>query len=200
MAILRGSARSIEGLHITEAIAANKDLLLNFGGHPMAAGLALQADKLKAFKKGLDKAIEKQLGKIIFEEPTLQIDAWLNLNEINFELANALESLAPFGAGNPELILATHNLTLKSVKEIGKTKEHRRIMVADESGAKQDLLWWNGADEELPNIETKMDVAFSLRSSTYRGENQLTLQFQDFRVAEEKPIEIQKSKIKRFET
>ena len=194
--ILRGSARSIERLHITEAIAANKDLLISFGGHPMAAGLSLQADKLNAFKKGLDKAIEKQLGKIAIEEPTLQIDAWLTLNEINFELAKSLESFAPFGVGNPELILATRNLTLKSVKEIGKTKEHRRIIVADENGAKQDLRWWNGAGEEVPDAETKMDVAFSLRSSTYRGENQLTLQFQDFRVADEKPIEIQKPKIK----
>jgi single-stranded-DNA-specific exonuclease len=194
--ILRGSARSIEGLDITEAIAANKDLLLNFGGHPMAAGLSLQVDKLNAFKKGLGKAIEKQLGKIVFEEPILQIDAWLKINEINFELANALESLAPFGAGNPELILATQNLTLKSVLEIGKAKEHRRIVVADESGAKRNLLWWNGADEELPDVETKIDVAFSLRSSSYRGEKQLTLQLQDFRVADEKPIEIQKSKIK----
>ena len=167
--ILQGSARSIEGLHVTDAIAANKDLLINFGGHPMAAGLSLQADKLNAFKKGLGKAIEKQLGKIILEEPTLQIDAWLKLNEINFELANALESLAPFGAGNPELILATRNLTLKSAKEIGKTKEHRRIVVADENGAKQDLLWWNSADEEIPEAGTKIDVAFSLRSSTYRG-------------------------------
>ncbi len=194
--ILRGSARSIEGLHITEAIAANKDLLISFGGHPVAAGLSLRSDKLNAFKKGLGKAIEKQLGAFILEEPTLQIDAWLALNQVNFDLAQSMESLAPFGAGNPELILATRNLTLRSVKEIGKTKEHRRVVVADESGAKQDLLWWNGADEELPDVETKMDVAFSLRSSTYRGEKQLTLQFQDFRAANEKPIEIQKSKIK----
>jgi len=193
--ILRGSARSIEGLHITEAIAANKDLLINFGGHPMAAGLSLQADKFDAFKKGLGKAIEKQLGEIVFEEPTLPIDAWLKLNEINFDLAQSLESLAPFGAGNPELILAVRNVMLKSVKEIGKTKDHRRIVVTEENGAKQDLLWWNSADEELPDIETKMDVAFSLRASTYRGQKQLTLQFQDFRVVEEKPIEIRKSKI-----
>ena len=193
--ILRGSARSIEGLHITKAIAANKDLLIHFGGHPMAAGLSLQADKLNAFKKGIGKAIEKQLGKIILEEPTLQIDAWLALKEINFDLAQSLESLAPFGAGNPELILATQNLTLKSVREIGKTKEHRRIVVADESGAKQDLLWWNGASEEIPDVETKIDVAYSVRASTYRGEKQLAVQFQKLRVVEEKPIEIRKAKI-----
>lgn len=193
--ILRGSARSIEELNITDAIAANKDLLINFGGHPMAAGLSLRADHLHAFKKGLGQAIEEQLGEIVFEEPTWQIDAWLALNEINFELAESLESLAPYGAGNPELILATRNLLLKSVKEIGKTKEHRRIIVSDESGAQQDLLWWNGADEEIPDAETKFDAAYSLRASTYRGKKQLTLQFQDFRVVAEKPIEVRKAKV-----
>ncbi len=193
--ILRGSARSIEGLHVTEAIAANKNYLLGFGGHPMAAGLSLQADKFSDFKKGLDKAVEKQLGKIAVEEPTLQIDAWLGLRELDFELANALESLAPFGAGNPELILATRNLTLKSVKEIGKTKDHRRMVVAGENGTEQDLLWWNGAGEEVPDAETKIDVAYSLRASTYRGQKQLTLQFEEFRAVEEKPIEIRKVKL-----
>ncbi len=193
--ILRGSARSIEGLHITEAIAANKDLLINFGGHPMAAGLSMQVDKLNAFKKGLGKAMEKQLGKIAAEEPSLQIDAWLKLNEVNFGFANALESLAPFGAGNPALILATRNLTLKSVKEIGKTMEHRRIVVADESGTKKDLLWWNSADEEIPDAESKIDVAYSLRAGTYRGQKQLMLQFQELRIINEQPVEIRKPKI-----
>ena len=93
------------------------------------------------------------------------------------------------------MILATRNLTLKSVKEIGKTKEHRRIVVTDENGTEQDLLWWNSADEEIPNAETKIDVAYSLRANTYRGQKQLSLQFQEFRVVEEKPIEIQKSKL-----
>jgi single-stranded-DNA-specific exonuclease len=193
--LLRGSARSIEGLHITEAIAANKDLLINFGGHPMAAGLSLPADQFKAFKKGFGKAVEKQLGEIVLEEPTLQIDAWLGLNEINFELANSLESLAPFGAGNPELTLATRNLTLKSVKEIGHTKEHRRLILTDDNGVAKDFLWWNGAGEEIPDPETKIDVAYSLRAGTYRGKKQLTLQFHEFRAVEEKPIEVREQRL-----
>jgi single-stranded-DNA-specific exonuclease len=73
----RGSARSIEGLHITEAIAAQSDLLLGFGGHPMAAGLSLAQENLPAFRKGLCKTIEGMLGKSAREEPTLQIDAWM---------------------------------------------------------------------------------------------------------------------------
>jgi single-stranded-DNA-specific exonuclease len=193
--ILHGSARSIEGLHITEAIAANKNLLIDFGGHPMAAGLSLQADQFNAFKKGFGKAVEKQLGEIVLEEPTLQIDAWLGLNEINFQLAESLETLAPFGAGNPELILATRNLTLKSVKEMGHTKEHRRMVLEGENGVEKDFLWWNGAGEEPPDAETRIDVAYSLRAGTYRGKKQLTLQFHEFRVVEEKPVEIQKPKL-----
>src|SRR5258706_4637594 len=59
--ILRGSARSAEGLHITEAITANKNLLLGFGGHPMAAGISIQKKKLTAFRNGPCKAIERQL-------------------------------------------------------------------------------------------------------------------------------------------
>lgn len=193
--ILRGSARSIEGLHITEAIAENKKYLLGFGGHPMAAGLSLAADQLNDFRRGLDKSIEKQMGKIVLEEPTLQIDSWFGLNEMSFDLAEALESLAPFGAGNPELVLATRNLTLKSVREIGQTKEHRRLVVSDQNGQEQDLLWWNGAGEEIPELDSKIDVAYSLRASTYRGQKQLTLQFEEYRIVEEKPVEIRRPKI-----
>jgi single-stranded-DNA-specific exonuclease len=189
--ILRGSARSIEGLHITAAIAANKELLLGFGGHPMAAGLSLTKENLPAFRKGLNKAIEKQLGEIVREEPTLQIDAWLTLDEVNLTLAEGLELLAPFGAGNPELTLATRRVTLKSAQEIGKTREHLRLTVEDESGRTQSLLWWNGAGEELPETTSRVDIAYSVRASTYRGQRQVTLQFKEFRITEETPIEIQ---------
>jgi single-stranded-DNA-specific exonuclease len=193
--ILRGSARSVEGLHITEAITANKDLLLNFGGHPMAAGLSLQKGDLTTFRKGLGRAIERQLGEIVREEPTLQIDAWLGLDEINPSLADAIELLAPFGAGNPKLTLATRGVTLKSATEIGKGREHLRLTLEDEAGNAQNILWWGGAGEELPESGTKFDIAYSLRASTFRGEKQLNLQFEEFRVVEEKPVEIQKPRL-----
>jgi single-stranded-DNA-specific exonuclease len=193
--ILRGSARSIEGLHITEAIATQKDLLLGFGGHPMAAGLALPANQLGNFRKGLGKAIEKQLGKVVREEPTLPIDAWLSLDEINLEFAESLEALAPFGAGNPSLTMATHNVSLRSVATIGKTKEHLRLNVEDENGNVQSMLWWGGAGNELPDEGSKFDIAYSMRASSFRGVKQVTLQFEDFRIVEEAPPELKKHKI-----
>jgi single-stranded-DNA-specific exonuclease len=193
--ILRGSARSVEGLHITEAITANSDLLLNFGGHPMAAGVSLQKDDLAAFRKGLGKAIQKQLGELVLEEPTLQIDAWLDLDEVDLDLADAIEMLAPFGAGNPKLTLASRGVKLKSVATLGRAKEHLRLTVEDEAGNDQSLLWWNGAVEELPEEGSKLDIAYSLRASSFRGEKQVTLQFEEFRILEEKPLEVQKPKL-----
>ena len=154
--IMRGSARSIEGLHITEDIATQKDILRGFGGHPMAAGMAFDVDKLPEFRKGLGQAIEKQLGEIIREEPSLQIDAWLELDEINLELANSLEMLAPFGAGNPSLTLASHGVTMKSVSTIGKTKEHRRLYIEDDKGNTQSILWWGGAGEDSQKKKNKL--------------------------------------------
>ena len=193
--IMRGSARSIEGLHITEAIATQKDILRGFGGHPMAAGMSFDADKLTEFRKGLGKAIEKQLGEIVREEPTLQIDAWLALDELNLELANSLEMLAPFGAGNPSLTLASRDVQLKSVSTIGKTKEHLRLTVEDKEANTQSILWWGGAGEDLPEQGSKFDIAYSLRASTFRGQKQVTLQFEEFRITEEKPAEIMKAKL-----
>ena len=193
--VLRGSARSIEGLNITEAITSQKELLLGFGGHPMAAGLALTANRLSLFRKGLGKAIEEQLGKVVREEPTLQIDAWLKLDEINLEFAESLEALAPFGPGNPSLTFATHKVSMRSVATIGKNREHLRINVEDENGNVQSILWWGGAGSELPEEGSKFDIAYSLRASTFRGDKQVTLQFEEFRVIQEAPPELRKHKI-----
>jgi single-stranded-DNA-specific exonuclease len=191
--ILRGSARSIEGLHITDAIATQKNILFGFGGHPMAAGLSLKKDDLTQFRKGLGKAIQKQLGDIVYEEPTLQIDFWLGLANLNIDFADSLELLAPFGAGNPELTLATRNVILKSKSEIGKTREHLRINIEDENGNTQSVLFWGGASTDLPENGRKIDIAYSVRASSYRGQRQVSVQFKEFRIVEEVVTEIRES-------
>lgn len=193
--ILRGSARSVEGLHITEAIATQRDRLLDFGGHPMAAGLALEAWNLEPFRKGLRKAIEEQLGRVLPQEPALPIDAWLKLDEISLEFAQELEALAPFGAGNPTLTFATHRVRLRSATTIGKSREHLRFTIEDENGNLQSILWWGGAGSALPDEGSTFDIAYSLRASTFRGDRQVTLQFEEFRIVEEVPPELRKRRI-----
>jgi single-stranded-DNA-specific exonuclease len=192
-----GSARSVEGLNITAAIAAQKDLLLNFGGHPMAAGLALETANLPAFYRRLSATVDKMLGGTAREEPPLRIDAWLDLPEVSLNLAAALESLSPFGPGNEKLTLATRGLTLKSSATIGRNKEHLKLAVADEAGNTQTVLWWSGAGETLP--EGKFDLAYSVRASDWRGTRQVQMEFVDFRSIEGEGGEKGEGKKAKFE-
>ena len=189
----RGSVRSEEGINITAAIAAQRDLLLNFGGHPMAAGLSLVQENLPEFRRRLARTVEKMLGEAARDEPELQIDCWLNLPDVNLELAEALEKLAPFGPSNEKPILATRGLMLQSAVLIGRNKEHRKLTVADEAGNAQQVFWWDGGEEELP--EGTFDLAYTVRASDWRGVRQIQLALIDFRVVEEKPIEVKRRQV-----
>ncbi len=191
--LTRGSARSIEGLHITEAIAAQKDLLRNYGGHPMAAGLGLETDKLPEFRQRLGKTVEKMLAEAHIEEAALQIDGWLGLEEISLEKAAEIEQLAPFGPGNERLVMATRNLTLESSASIGKSGEHLRLTVSDEAGNTRSVLWWNGRSEALP--QGKFDLAYTIRAGNYKGQQQLTVELVDMRERENKPITVKTQKV-----
>jgi single-stranded-DNA-specific exonuclease len=186
--LMRGSARSIEGLDITEAIAANHKHLLDFGGHPMAAGCSLEVTEFPAFRKGLEKTVEGLFAERPVPENNLEIDQWLSLGELSLEFARQLEQLAPFGAGNPLPVFATRSLQLKSVRQVGRSKEHRRLLVADEHSSTQEVLWWNAADQDLP--DGKFDLAYSIRASSFRGEPRITVELRDFRPLADQPVEI----------
>jgi single-stranded-DNA-specific exonuclease len=158
----------------------------------MAAGLALEQEKLPEFFRRLSKTVGMMLGETAHEEAELRIDTWLDLLGITLDLAAALESLAPFGPGNEKLTLATRGLTRQSTTTIGRNKEHLKLAVADETGNLQTVLWWNGAGETLP--EGKFDLAYTVRASDWRGSRQVQMEFVDFRVIETPPVEIKNRK------
>ncbi len=187
-ALARGSARSVDGFHITRAIAAQKELLTGFGGHPMAAGLALPTENLPAFRKAIVKYTEKS-GFSLNQVSNISIDAYLNLQDISLPFIEKLGSLAPFGAGNASFTLATRDLFIKSKTVIGKSKEHLKLIVEDQSGVTSEVLWWQGAGAPLP--EGKFDLAYSARTSDFRGYNQVQLDWIDAREDNSEPVVIQ---------
>jgi single-stranded-DNA-specific exonuclease len=184
----RGSARSIDGFNITEAIASQRDILFSFGGHPMAAGLSLDPEKLPEFRRKLAKVSESLLGEGALEEKPLFIDGWINLEDASLEFSEAIETLAPFGPGNRKPILAARNLAVIKKNEIGKNKEHLKITVESERGVQRDVLWWDGANEEIP--EGRFDLAFSLRASTWQGARRNQIVWIDARPLDSKPIRV----------
>lgn len=189
----RGSARSVPGVNITQAIAAQSELLLKYGGHPMAAGLAISPENLSTFIRRISRTVEQMAGSALPEEPILRIDAWLDLPEVRVELARELEMLAPFGPGNERLVLASRHLVLQSSAPVGRNKEHLRLVVVDEAGNTQQVFWWNGGNEILP--EGRFDLAYTLRSVDWRGARQMQAELIDFRIVNEKALEVSRPRI-----
>jgi single-stranded-DNA-specific exonuclease len=188
-----GSARSIPGVHITEAITAQSDLLTRFGGHAGAAGMSLPAEHLSEFRTRLSRTI-RGLPAEIDLTPRLQIDAFLPLGVLSLDLVDDLERLAPFGAGNPSLNLATREVKLVSLRKIGRGLEHLRLVVEDRAGNHQDVLWWRADGELQPEVGTTFDLAYKAESNTFRGERRLQLIWVDFRSSQTFIEDVEKDK------
>lgn len=186
--LARGSARSVEGCDISAAIAAQSALLASFGGHPMAAGLAVDPERIPELRRKLSKSVAAQLG-MTTAEPTLPIDGYLPLADLSLDLVADLERLAPFGPGNPRLTLVSPEHTLTSQRAIGRYGEHRLVSVADAAGASQPVLWWQGAGWPLP--EGRFDLAYSVRASTFRGQRSIQIEWIDARPLDDEPVIVQ---------
>lgn len=187
----RGSARSVEGVDISAAITACGDLLLGFGGHPMAAGFALDPDRVGAFRIALSHQVAQQLvAKLAPEGGPLAggvaIDCMLTLGELSLGLVDDLARLGPFGAGNPPLTLCAPRLEVKANRVVGRQEEHRVLTVADEAGAQRQVVWWNGGSEAAP--QGLFDLAYVARASTYRGERSVQVELLAVRPSPGAPV------------
>jgi len=180
--LARGSARSVEGCNITAAIAAQRDMLAGFGGHPMAAGLAVDPERIPEFRRALSRTVREMVGEVQ-ERAGLQVDGYLSLSDLSLDLVEELERLAPFGPGNPPLTLASKGLSLISHGTVGRGGEHLQLIVEDEEGTSQKVIWWQGAGWPLP--EGRFDLAYVVRASDYRGLRDVQVEWVDARAIEE---------------
>ncbi len=191
--VLRGSARSIEGVHITKAIAAQREHLMAFGGHPMAAGLSLRAEMLPSFLRGIESTVQDLVRDSGSAEAQLQIEEWLPLSDITPELANQMELLAPYGAGNRLPVLATQAVRLQSSRALGVAREHHKLVVVNSEGASAEVVWWNSDVDQLP--PEGFDLAYSVRASSFQGSSGVSAQVVDFRKIENLAVHVHERSI-----
>ncbi len=180
----RGSARSVEGCNITAAIAAQSDLLITFGGHPMAAGLTLDPERAPEFRRRLCRSVAALCPEA--SRPALRLDGYLPLADLSPGFVMALERLAPFGPGNPPLVLVSRDLTVVRHSAIGRTGEHRQATLRDEDGREYKVLWWQGGDQPLPS--GRFDLAYSVRAG--RGGDGWQIEWIAWRAARDEAIAV----------
>jgi single-stranded-DNA-specific exonuclease len=168
--LARGSARSVQGVDIHAAIAAQSALLYRYGGHPMAAGLSLPGEQIDAFRRGLWRTLAALPPP---PEPDVEIAAYLSLDQLSLALHEAVEIMAPFGEGNARPVFVSRDLEVAGSATIGRTREHRRVEVRDGEGRMQQVMWWRSADLPLP--EGRFDLAYTIGVNTFRGDRSLQL-------------------------
>lgn len=174
----RGSARSVDGIHITEALAAHAGLLTSFGGHIMAAGLRLPVKNIAALRRGLSDWVASRAS----EPMAIVIDALATPVMLAKLDPTLIARLAPFGPGNPPVTILIPNVELASAAVIGKAAKHRVLTVVDEAGAQVQVVWWGGAEHPMPT--GRIDLACTLRTRHSRDGLQFEFVYLDSRPAQ----------------
>jgi single-stranded-DNA-specific exonuclease len=169
--VLIGSARSVDGVDIHEALEACEDLLLQFGGHTMAAGLSLELTKLDTFKERLNDAVKTQLNGA-HPKPIIRCDREVHISELSLEALKELEQLEPFGPGNATPVFILPNVvSVRPPRTIGNQGRHLKITIRDPEfdGPTIDAIGWN-MGEMAPQIKqnTPIDLAFTLVKNTWK--------------------------------
>lgn len=143
--IAKGSGRSVDAFHLYQALDKHRDLMMAFGGHPMAAGLTLPAENLTE----LEAKLQEEASYLSEEDfrPALKIEEKIKLADVSVAFIAQLEKLAPFGMDNPKPIFLLENMHLKGTKRIGADKTHLKTMLAtEENDATLDSIGFGVGD------------------------------------------------------
>lgn len=173
-----GSARSVNGFNIHDAIAACSDLLVNFGGHDHAAGLTLEVEQVSGFSEAFEEVVRQRISDEMLV-PELRVNAVVNFNELTPAFWRVLRQFAPFGPQNHRPVFVA-----KNVKDAGFSRllkgNHLRLSVQQE-----EKKVWNGIafgkGEDYPRLQKskQFHIAFNLEEDTWQGTKQLRLLVKD---------------------
>jgi single-stranded-DNA-specific exonuclease len=180
----KGSARSIPGFHLFEALKECASHLVHYGGHELAAGFKIRKEKIPDFSE----AMNKRAGLVLKQEhlqPSLEIAAAVRLPEITWQLFAEIEKLSPFGEGNREPVFACYNIEVapnQRPERCGVKKEHLRFMVGQDNAVFKVIAFGQGAMCEQLLQYKQCHLAFIIKKNVWNGETTLELECKDIQV------------------
>ena len=172
----KGSGRSIPGFDLHEALMQCLDVIEKFGGHAMAVGITVREEHFDEFKEKFENiAISKHIEEIL---PIINIDAKINLSDINKEMVESLKELEPFGEGNKMPIFAFKNLKIDSIRALSEGK-HLRLTLKDNNTIVNAIGFNLGQMAEEYRIGDKVDVVGVLEINSFNGVENLQINIKD---------------------
>jgi len=177
--IAQGSARSVEGFDIHDALRACSEHLVSFGGHAMAAGLKLQKDNIKSFTQSFEDYARQNLTEESLES-RLNIDAQCSIRDLNVHVAGELVRLEPFGEGNPAPVFATEGVhCISPPRRVGARGDHLQIAITDNTASVRCIGFGMGNLEKKVLEAEAFNVAYEAQIDTYNGGNSVQFVLED---------------------
>ena len=172
------SCRSIPEFDISAALKSIKQLFTQFGGHELAAGFTIENQHLSLFIEKMTALAARELSHLDLQ-PTLEVDAIVNLSDLNSVFYRELLKLEPTGEGNPPPILVARGLTAQRVSKIGKYGDHLKFIVDDGQSTLPAIAFGQGSSAS--SLAGKFDLAFKFTENVFRGNREFQLQVVDFK-------------------
>lgn len=174
-----GSARSVDGFDVHEAISKCADLLDQFGGHTHAAGLTLPIKNVSAFIDQFETVVsETILPEMLI--PKIEIDTEIPLTSINFKTLNVMNQMAPFGPQNMAPIFGTKNVIVESLPKVMKEKHIKGFLHAENGKQKYEFIGFGLADKlDQLKVGIPFHIAYHLEENNYLGNKTLILNLKD---------------------
>ena len=179
--IISGSARSVGGFDIYAAIDSCSDLLTNFGGHKFAAGLSMHINHLPEFRERFEHYVAAHIREDQLQ-PSLQIEAELQLGDITKQFYNVLRHLEPFGPGNPRPLFVSRRLiNHRDTRAVGKEHEHLRLDVTDRINAITGIAFGRADMAEYIQNGNAVDICYELNENTFNHYTTIQMMVQDIK-------------------
>ena len=176
--LLTGSARSIKGFNIYDAILSCEDLCEKFGGHKYAAGLTIKKENYELFKKRFELEVATKLTNDIIK-PIIEVDANLDLNKLDDKFYRILKQFAPFGPGNSNPVFASYGIKLKSPpKYLGEDKSHFKLSIKlDKSNI--EAIGFNLSHLLNKHNDDCINLCYTLNENIWNNKKSLQLNIKD---------------------
>jgi len=187
--ISAGSCRSIPSFNVIETLSRTKDLLLEFGGHKGAAGFKISNENIGKFEKTLQKIAEKEIRDSELA-PSIEIDAALKIQDINWNFMQEIEKISPYGEGNPEPVFLLEKMKIKEIKTVGNGEKHLKLTLEKTSSETNKnfsfkAIGFNfGQWIDKLKLGSFIDIAFTLSNNEWNGNNNLEFKIMDLKAAE----------------
>lgn len=186
--ILKGSARSIEGINIYEILSACGDIMLKFGGHPMAAGLTIEEDRLPELRRRIQE-LSASAGELVTK---VMIDVPMRLSSATLDMAQDIARLEPYGKDNDKPLFADKNLKLVGFRPLGSKGKAAEMQLADANGNVTRTVAFGDVSRLRDFIDkcggvgyTFLDICYNLSVDTYGGRQRLGIVVTNYRRSKE---------------